>query len=58
MGMSVIMQVFNDEFSAQQSGTIRQQVLDMLFSRMQLHPLQTYVCSQVSMHLPSNLVVF
>ncbi|KAI6241073.1 RCR-type E3 ubiquitin transferase [Aphelenchoides fujianensis] len=38
---------FSDEFAEEQNGTLRQQVLDMLFNRVQLQPLQSYVCTQM-----------
>jgi hypothetical protein len=44
---SVAAQAFSDEFAEEQNGTLRQQVLDMLFSRVQLQPLQVYVCTQM-----------
>ncbi|KAI6189442.1 RCR-type E3 ubiquitin transferase [Aphelenchoides bicaudatus] len=37
----------SDEFAEEQNGTLRQQVLDMLFNRVQLQPLQSYVCTQM-----------
>jgi hypothetical protein len=44
---SVAAQAFSDEFAEEQNGTLRQQVLDMLFNRVQLQPLQTYVCTSI-----------
>uniref|UniRef100_A0A915DDX7 RCR-type E3 ubiquitin transferase n=1 Tax=Ditylenchus dipsaci TaxID=166011 RepID=A0A915DDX7_9BILA len=40
-------QAFSDEFAEEQNGTLRQQVLDLLFNRVQLQPLQSYVCFQM-----------
>ncbi|TKR87164.1 hypothetical protein L596_011612 [Steinernema carpocapsae] len=44
---AIASQAFGDEFAQDQNGTLRQQVLDLLFSRVQLQPLQTYVCMQM-----------
>ncbi|KAI6207356.1 RCR-type E3 ubiquitin transferase [Aphelenchoides besseyi] len=44
---AVAAQVFNDEFAKEENGTLRQQVLDMLFNRVQLQPLQSNVCTQI-----------
>ncbi|KAF8386302.1 rpm-1 [Pristionchus pacificus] len=40
-------QAFSDELSEDQHTSLRQRVLDLLFSRVHLQPLQTYVCSQM-----------
>ncbi|MCP9259802.1 E3 ubiquitin-protein ligase rpm-1 [Dirofilaria immitis] len=39
---AIAAQAFSDEFSQEGNGTLRQQVLDLLFSRIQLQPLQTF----------------
>ncbi|VBB27565.1 unnamed protein product [Acanthocheilonema viteae] len=44
---TIAAQAFSDEFSQEENGTLRQQVLDLLFSRIQLQPLQTFVCSHM-----------
>ncbi|VIO97478.1 B-box zinc finger family protein [Brugia malayi] len=44
---AIAAQAFSDEFSQEENGTLRQQVLDLLFSRIQLQPLQTFVCSHM-----------
>uniref|UniRef100_A0A915ATT0 RCR-type E3 ubiquitin transferase n=8 Tax=Parascaris univalens TaxID=6257 RepID=A0A915ATT0_PARUN len=44
---AIAAQAFSDEFSHEENGTLREQVLELLFSRVQLQPLQTYVCSQM-----------
>ncbi len=44
---TIASQAFSDQFSEDQTGTLRQQVLDILFSRIHLQPLQGYVCLQV-----------
>ncbi|GMT09517.1 hypothetical protein PFISCL1PPCAC_813, partial [Pristionchus fissidentatus] len=40
-------QAFSDELSEDQHTSLRERVLDLLFSRVHLQPLQTYVCSQM-----------
>lgn len=42
-----IFQAFSDELAEEHNGTLRQQVIDMLFNRVQLQPLQSYVCFQM-----------
>ncbi|CAG9534611.1 unnamed protein product [Cercopithifilaria johnstoni] len=44
---AIAAQAFSDEFSQEENGTLRQQVLDLLFSRIQLQPLQAFVCSHM-----------
>ncbi|MFH4976506.1 hypothetical protein AB6A40_003215 [Gnathostoma spinigerum] len=44
---SIAAQAFGDEFSHEENGTLRQQILELLFSRVQLQSLQTYICSQM-----------
>uniref|UniRef100_A0A1I7W188 RCR-type E3 ubiquitin transferase n=1 Tax=Loa loa TaxID=7209 RepID=A0A1I7W188_LOALO len=44
---AIAAQAFSDEFSQKESSTLRQQVLNLLFSRIQLQPLQTFVCSHM-----------
>uniref|UniRef100_A0A7E4WAZ4 RCR-type E3 ubiquitin transferase n=1 Tax=Panagrellus redivivus TaxID=6233 RepID=A0A7E4WAZ4_PANRE len=44
---AIAAQAFGDELAEEQNGTLRQQVIDMLFSRVQLQPLQSYVCFQM-----------
>ncbi|VDN26153.1 unnamed protein product [Gongylonema pulchrum] len=41
------LQAFSDEFSHEENGTLRQQVLHLLFNRVQLQPLQAFVCSHM-----------
>jgi len=50
---SLATQVFGDDFvgngeGSQQEGTLREQVMDLLFSRSQLQPLQSFVGTHVS----------
>lgn len=52
---AVAAQAFSDEFSTDQNGTLRYQVLDLLFSRIQMHPLQGYVCSQIAVALQKEV---
>ncbi|VDK87337.1 unnamed protein product, partial [Litomosoides sigmodontis] len=44
---AIAAQAFSDEFSQEENSALRQQVLDLLFSRIQLQPLQTFVCSHM-----------
>uniref|UniRef100_A0A914Z5E4 RCR-type E3 ubiquitin transferase n=1 Tax=Panagrolaimus superbus TaxID=310955 RepID=A0A914Z5E4_9BILA len=44
---AIAAQAFSDELAEEQNGTLRQQVIDMLFNRVQLQPLQSYVCFQM-----------
>jgi hypothetical protein len=50
---SLATQVFGDDFAGngeggQQEGTLREQVMDLLFSRSQLQPLQSFVGAHIS----------
>ncbi|CAD5232657.1 unnamed protein product [Bursaphelenchus xylophilus] len=44
---AVAAQAFSDEFAEDENGHLRQQVIEMLFNRVQLQPLQIYVCTQI-----------
>ena len=44
---AIAAQAFSDELSEEKNGTLRQQVIDLLFNRVQLQPLQSYVCFQM-----------
>ncbi|CAD5224052.1 unnamed protein product [Bursaphelenchus okinawaensis] len=44
---AVAAQAFSDEFAEDENGHLRQQVIEMLFNRVQLQPLQVYVCTQI-----------
>lgn len=45
---SIAVQAFSDNFSEKQNESLRQQVMDVLFSRTQLEPLQSFVCNQIA----------
>lgn len=53
----IFAQAFSDEFSHEENGTLRQQVLHLLFSRVQLQPLQAFVCSHMINALERFLTV-
>ncbi|CAJ0567082.1 unnamed protein product, partial [Mesorhabditis spiculigera] len=40
----------------EQHGTLRQRVIDLLFSRVQLQPLQTHVCTQIANALEREVI--
>ncbi|KAE9549406.1 hypothetical protein FO519_007385 [Halicephalobus sp. NKZ332] len=44
---AIAAQAFSDELAEEKNGTLRQQVIDLLFNRVQLQPLQSYVCFQM-----------
>ncbi|CAJ0567117.1 unnamed protein product, partial [Mesorhabditis spiculigera] len=51
-----IRQAFSDEMAEEQHGTLRQRVIDLLFSRVQLQPLQTHVCTQIANALEREVI--